>query len=82
MDLVISDLNGEEIVGTSYEKKLKETNQKEVTAGKSNKEKSDKQYVNWKEWNSLFNSWIYKKDIVQMSEYFPGPRSSGGRDEK
>ena len=32
-----------------------------------------------KEYHNLFNSWIDKKDIVQMSEYFPEPKSSGGR---
>ena len=29
--------------------------------------------------NSSFNGWIDKKDIIQMSEYLPEPKSSGGR---
>ena len=29
--------------------------------------------------NSSLNSWIDKKDIIQMSEYLPEPKSSGGR---
>ena len=35
----ISDLNGEEIVGTFYEKELQETNQKVFRVEKSNKKK-------------------------------------------
>ena len=34
-------------------------------------------YVKWKGYNNSFNSWIVKKDIVQMSEYFPKLKSSG-----
>ena len=30
-------------------------------------------------YNSSFNSWIEKKDILWMSEYFSEPKSSGGR---
>ena len=37
----------------------------------------DKIYVKWKGYNNSFNSWIVKKDIVQMSEYFPKLKSSG-----
>ena len=29
--------------------------------------------------NGSLNSWIDKKDIIQMSEYLPEPKSSGGR---
>ena len=32
-----------------------------------------------KEYHNLFNSWIDKKGIVHMSEYFPELKSSGGR---
>ena len=35
----ISDLNGENIVGTFYENELREINQKEFRTAKSNKEK-------------------------------------------
>ena len=56
---VINDLNGEEITGTFYEKELHKTNQKEFRI-----EKSDTLYVKWKIYNSSFNSWIDKKDLV------------------
>ena len=42
---VINDLNGEEIVGTFYEKELQKTNQKEFRIGKVSKRKVDKLYV-------------------------------------
>ena len=35
--------------------------------------------VKWKGYGGSFNSWIDKKEIVQMSEYFPEPKSSGER---
>ena len=61
---VISDLKCEEIVGTCYEKELQKTNQKEFRVEKVIKKKSNKLYVKWKGYNSSFNSWIDKKDIV------------------
>ena len=42
---VISDLNGEEIIGTFYEKKLPKTNQNEIRIEKVIKKKGDKLYV-------------------------------------
>ena len=61
---VINDLNGEGITGTFYEKDLQKTNQKEFRLEKAIKRKGDKLYVTWKGYNSLFNSWIDKKDLV------------------
>ena len=61
---VINDLNGEEITGTFNEKELQKTNQKEFWIEKVIKRKGDKLYVKWKGYNSLFNSWIDKKDLV------------------
>ena len=75
---VISDLKGEEIIGTFYEKELQKTNEKEFRAEKVIKRKGDKLYIKWKGYDSYCNSGIYKKDIVQMSEYFPESTSSGG----
>ena len=46
---VISDLNGEEIIGSFYKKKLQRTNQKEFKIGKILKTKGKKLYVKWKE---------------------------------
>ena len=45
---VINDLNGEEIIGTFYEKELQKTNQKEFRIEKVIKRKGDKLYVNGK----------------------------------
>ena len=61
---VISDLKGEEIVRTFYEKELQKTNQKEFRVEKVIKKKSNKLYVKWKGYNSSFNSWIDKKDSI------------------
>ena len=61
---VINDLNGEEIIGTFYEKELQKTNQKEFRIEKVIKRKGDKLHVKWKGYNSLFNSWVGKKDLV------------------
>ena len=60
----ISDLKGEEIVGTFYEKELQKTNQKEFRVEKVIKRKADKLYVKWKGYDRSFNSWIDRKNIV------------------
>ena len=57
---IISDLNGEEIVGSFYEKELQKTNQKEFRIEKVVKRKGNKLYVKWKGYNNSFNSWIDK----------------------
>ena len=61
---VINDLNGEEIIGTFYEKKFQKTNQKEFGIEKVIKRKGDKLYVKWKGYDNSFNRWIDKKDLV------------------
>ena len=61
---VISDLKGEKIVGTFYEKELQKRNQKEFRVEKVIKRKGNKLYVKWKGCDSSFNSWIDKKGIV------------------
>ena len=60
---IISDLKGEKIMGTFYEKELQETNQKEFRIEKVKKRKRDKLCVKWNGYNNLFDSWIDKKDI-------------------
>ena len=55
---VISDLNGEGITGSFYEKELQKTNQKEFRIEKVLKRKGDKLYVKWKGYGNSFNSWI------------------------
>ena len=61
---IINDLNGEEIIGTFCEKELQKTNQKKFRIEKVIKRKGDKLYVKWKGYNSLFNSWIDKIDLL------------------
>ena len=60
----ISDLNGEEITGSFYEKELQKTSQKEFRIEKILKRKGDKLYVKWKGYDNRFNSWIDKKDLI------------------
>ena len=60
---VISDFNSEKIIGTSYEKKLKKTNQKEFRIEKVIKKKGDKLYIKWKGYDNSLNSWIDKLDV-------------------
>ena len=55
---VINDLNGEEIIGTFYEKELQKTNQQEFRIEKVIKRKGDKLYVKWKVYDSWIDSWI------------------------
>ena len=61
---VINDLKGEEVIVTLYEKELQKTNQQEFRIEKVIKRKGDKLYVKWKGYDSSFNSWIDKKDLV------------------
>ena len=61
----MNDLNGEEIIGTFYEKKLQKTNQKEFRIEKEIKTKVNKLYAKWKGDDSSFNSWIDKKDLIK-----------------
>ena len=61
---VISDLNGEEITGIFYEKELQKTSQEKFRIEKVLKRKGDKLYIKRKEYDSRFNSWIDKKDII------------------
>ena len=76
---VISDLKGKEIFGMLNKNELQKINQKKFRVEKVIKIKGDKLCVKWKGYDSSFNSWIDKKDIVEESEYIPEPKSSGGR---
>ena len=60
---VVSDLNGEKITGSFYEKELQMTNRKKFRIEKVIKRKGDKLYIKWKRYN-CFNSWVDKKDLV------------------
>ena len=61
---VINDLTSKEIIGTFYEKEPQKTNRKEFRIEKVIKRKGDKLCVNWKGYDSSFNSWIDKNDLV------------------
>ena len=59
---VINDLNGEEIIGTFYEKELQKTNQEEFRIEKIIKRKGLKYMLNGKD-----NSWIDQASLVQRT---------------
>ena len=62
---VINDLNGEETIGTLYEKELQETNQQRIRTEKVTKRNGNKLHVKWKGYDNSFNSWIDKKDLIE-----------------
>ena len=64
MAYVVNDLNGEEIIGTFYEKESQKTNQQKFRIEKVIKKKGDKLHVKWKGYDNSFNRWINKKDLV------------------
>ena len=61
---MISDLNGEKIAGSFYEKELQETSQEKFRTEKVIKIKGDQLYVKWKGYDNSSNSWIDKKEVV------------------
>ena len=63
----IIDLNGEEIIGTFYEKELQKTSQEEFKIEKVIRRKGDKLYVKWKGYDNSLNSWIDKRNLVQRT---------------
>ena len=63
----ITDLNGEEIKGTFYEAELQKTSQELFRIEKVIKGGKKKFLVKWKGYSNDFNSWVNKKDIVNIS---------------
>ena len=61
---IVSDLNGEEITESFYEKELQKTTQDKFRIEKVLKRKGDKLYVKWKGYDNRFHSWIDKKDLI------------------
>ena len=61
---VVSDLNGEEITGSFYEKELQKTSQEKFRIEKVFKRKGDKFYVKWKGYDDSFNSLIVKESLL------------------
>ena len=53
-------------IGTFYEKELQKTNQQEFRIEKVVKRKCDKLHVKSKGYDSSFNSWIHKKDLIKQ----------------
>ena len=53
---VINDLNGEETIGTCYEKELQKTNQQNFRIEELIKKKGDKLYVKWKRYDNSLNN--------------------------
>ena len=61
---VISDVSGEQITGSFYEKELQKTSQEKIRIEKVLKRKGDKLYIKWKGCDNCFNSWTDKKDLI------------------
>ena len=61
----ISDLNGEKITGSFYEKEFQKTNQGRFRIEKVIKRKGEKLYVKWEGYDNSLNSWFDKKDIAK-----------------
>ena len=64
---VIDNLNGEEIIGTFYEKELQKTNQQEFRIEKVIEKKGEKLDVKWKGYDGSFSSWVNKKDLIKRN---------------
>ena len=77
--MLLAILTEKKLLERFTKKNCKKKNQKEFSVEKVIKRKGDKIYVNWKGYDSSFNSWIDKKDIMPMSEYFPKPKYFGGK---
>ena len=60
---VISNINGEKILETFFEKELQKANQKAFRVEKVIKKIDNGQYVNMLSYDKSFNSWIDKKYI-------------------
>ena len=57
-------MNGEKITGSFYEKDLQKASQGKFRIEKVLNGKGDKLHVKWKGYDSCFNSWIDKKDLI------------------
>ena len=61
---MISDLNGEPITRTFYEKELQKTSSEKFRIEKIIKRNGDKLYVQWKGYDNSLNSWINNNDLA------------------
>ena len=80
MDRCIMDLNGEEIIGTFYEKELQETNQTEFKIEKVIKRKEISYLLNEKVMITNLMDTLIKIMLYKMSQYFHKPSRIFGRD--
>ena len=60
----MQDLHENLVKGTFYEQEMQLTQQKDFRIEKVLKRKGDKIFVKWKGYDSSFNSWVNKSDIV------------------
>ena len=58
---------------------MQETSQEKFRTKKVIKRKGVKLYIKWKGCDNSFNSWINKKTLYKLSQYFPKPFRSSGR---
>ena len=79
---VISDLNGEEIVGTFCEKELRKTNQEEFRIEKIIKEIEIGYMSNGKAKIILLIAGFIKKTLRKIGQYFPKPYNCFGENVK
>ena len=61
---MISNLNGEPIIGSFFEKELQKASQEKFRIENVHKRKSEKMYVKWKGYDKSFNNWIGKKELI------------------
>ena len=77
---VINDLNGEEIIGTFYEKELQGTNRQEFKIEKVVRKKEINYMSNGKVIIVHLIVGLTKKTLYKMSQYFPKPYKPFGGD--
>ena len=63
----ITDYNGEEIKGSSYEQELQKTSQGTFRIEKVIQRQGDKCLVKWMGYPKSFNSWIDTKIIIKLT---------------
>ena len=64
MDMLLVILTVKKLLELFIKKNCKKKNQKEFIVEKVTKRKGDKLNIKWKGYDSSFNSWIDKKDII------------------
>ena len=65
----ITDLNGEEILGTFYEKELQKSSQEIFRIEKIIKTGKNKVLVKWLNYPESFNSWVNNTDLIDIQQH-------------